>query len=360
MTATQAPPSDAVTEPPSQAGPTRVRGAILLPVLVVLLIVALVINLGAGAVSISPEQLLGIVFGWGDASFTVQQVSVLEAIRAPRVVLTCLVGAALAVSGAALQGVFRNPLADPGLIGVANGAAVGAVGAIVLGLATFGGATTPVAAFAGGLVAAITVYACARHNGRTEVVTLVLTGVAINAIAAAIVGLLTFYANDTQLRTIVFWTLGSMGGSTWSMVLATGPLLAITIVLLPLFGRRLDMLVLGEREAHHLGVHTERLRIGVVGLATLGTGAAVATGGVIVFVGLVIPHLLRIIAGPGHRLLLPASALGGAILMLFADLAARTVAVPAELPVGVLTALIGGPFFLVLLLHTRNRHGGWG
>lgn len=343
---------------------TRRGRAVLLPALGVALLAAVVLNLGAGAVAISPAQVLGILadrvgLDLG-VTWTDQQAAVLEAIRAPRVLMCGLIGAVLATSGAALQGVFRNPLADPSVIGVSSGAAVGAVGAIVLGVAGSGLYATPVAAFVGGLLAALAVYAMSRCDGRTEVVTMVLTGVAVSAICGALVGLLTFLADDAQLRTIVFWSLGSMGGATWSGLSATAPMLVVSVGTLPLLGRPLNALVLGEREARHLGVDTERVRLAVVALAALGTGASVAIAGIVGFVGLVTPHLLRLIAGPDHRLLLPASALGGAVLLLAADLVARTAVVPAELPLGVVTALAGGPFFLVLLLRTRRLHGGWG
>jgi iron complex transport system permease protein len=358
----------------------RVRRAVLLPVLAGLLLVAVLLNLGVGAVPIAPAEVIGILadrlgrwlglplgawLGTGDGH-TDQQAAVLVAIRAPRVVLCALVGAALAVSGAALQGVFRNPLADPSVIGVSSGAAVGAVAAIVFGIGGsvlgggFGAAATPIAAFAGGLVAAVAVYAMSRRDGRTEVVTMVLTGVAVSAICGAVVGLLTFLADDAQLRTIVFWTLGSVGGATWPTVGAVAPMLAACVLAVPAFGHPLNALVLGEREARHVGVDTERVRLVVVGLAALGTGAAVSVAGIVGFVGLITPHLLRLVAGPDHRLLLPASALGGAVLLLAADLVARTAVVPAELPLGVVTALAGGPVFLGLLLRTRRTQGGWG
>jgi iron complex transport system permease protein len=354
---------DATRTAPVRTGAVR---RALLPVLAVLLLVAVVLNLGVGAVPISPAEVLSILAERLGIStgldHTAQQAAVLSAIRAPRVLMCLLIGAVLAVSGAALQGVFRNPLADPGVIGVSSGAAVGAVAAIVLGVGStwFGRTATPVAAFIGGLIAALAVYAMSRRDGRTEVVTMVLTGVAVSAICGAFVGLLTFLADDAQLRTIVFWSLGSMGGSTWESFGAAAPMLLASAVLLPLFGRPLNALVLGEREARHVGVDTERVRLTVVALAALGTGASVSVAGIVGFVGLVTPHLLRLVAGPDHRLLLPASALGGAVLLLVADLVARTVVVPAELPLGVVTALAGGPFFLFLLLRTRRLHGGWG
>lgn len=342
----------------------RVPGVILFSTLSVLLCVAVLLNIGVGAVAILPAQVLAILLDHAGLNtgiaYSQQQDAVLWAIRLPRVVLAMLVGGGLAVAGAALQGIFRNPLAEPGLIGVSSGATVGAVGAIVLGLTPLGIATLPLAAFSGGLIATLAVYAFARQQGRAEVVTLILTGIAINAIAGALTGLFTFYADDQQLRGIVFWSLGSLGGATWQAVTATLPFIVAGVVLIPRWATALNLLVLGEHEARHLGVNTERVRLSIIILAAMMTGAAVAVAGIVGFVGLIVPHLIRLIAGPDHRVLLPASALGGATLLLFADLAARTMVVPAELPLGVVTALAGGPFFLWLLYRTRQQHGGWG
>ncbi|MGE0542891.1 MAG: FecCD family ABC transporter permease [Dehalococcoidia bacterium] len=342
----------------------RRRAPLLLPALVVLLAVAMLLNAGIGAVRIAPPQVIAILLdhaGIGiDVSVTPQQDAVLWNIRLPRILLAALVGGALALAGAVLQGVFRNPLADPSLIGVSSGAAVGAVAAIVAGFTLFGLASLPVAAFTGGMLAMLAVYAFARQDGRTEVVTLILTGIAINAIAGAATGIFFFLADDTQLRTIVFWTLGSLGGATWRSVWAVLPFIGAGMLVLPFWGRQLNLLVLGEREARHLGVNTESMRFLLVALAALIAGASVAVAGVIGFVGLVVPHIIRLIAGPDHRLLLPASTLAGAVLLLLADLAARTLVLPRELPLGVVTALAGGPFFLWLLHRTRREHGGWG
>lgn len=350
-------PAPAPPSPATRAGRRSGWVALaLIPVLIVLLVTAVLANLALGAVDIPVARVARILLGMEQDT---PEAMVLTAIRLPRVVLAVVAGAALAVSGAALQGVFRNPLADPGLIGVSPGAAAGAAFAIVTGIAAFGGATTAIAAFAAGLATAGIGYLAARHHGRTEVVTLILTGVAMSAIAAAVVGVFTYLADDNELRTLVFWTMGSLGTATWSGVVSIAPLAGAAIVALPLFGRALNALVLGEREARHLGFSPERSRVGVIALAALGTGASVSLTGIIGFVGLVVPHLIRLIAGPDHRLLLPASALGGATLLLAADLIARTVVAPAEIPVGVVTALIGGPFFLFLLIHTRRTQGGW-
>jgi iron complex transport system permease protein len=329
-------------------------------------VVTFIVSLGIGSVEMSPPQVLAILaqrllhIDIGVA-YTQQQELVLWNIRLPRICLGVLAGCGLAASGAALQGIFRNPLADPGLIGTSSGAAVGAVGMIMLGIAPLGGTfTMPVAAFAGAVLLTSLVYTLSRHNGRTEVVTLILTGVALNAIAGAFIGLMVFYASDAQLRSITFWTLGSLGGTTWRIVYATVPFVVAGVALLMTTRRALNLMILGEREAFHLGISTERLRMIVIGLAALVSGAIVAAIGIIGFVGLMVPHLMRLLLGPDNRILLPASALGGAILLLAADLCARTVLSPLELPLGIVTAMIGGPYFLWLLHYTRRSQGGWG
>ncbi len=340
------------------------RMALFLPFLVVLLVAVALLSVGRGAVALSPAQVLAILLGKVgvglDIPYTTQQAAVLWNIRLPRVVLSLLVGGGLAIAGATLQGIFRNPLSDPGLIGVSSGAAVGAVGAILFGLTAYGAFVLPMAAFGGGLAATLVVYGLARQGGRAEVVTLLLTGIAVNAICGALTGFLIFLASDAQLRSIVFWSFGSLGGATWTTTFAVAPLILVGTLMLPRWGGVLNLLALGEQEARHLGVETERMRLILIVITALITGAAVAVCGTIAFVGLVVPHLVRLIAGPDHRTLLPASALAGAILLTLADLVARTIAAPVEVPLGVVTALAGGPFFLWLLYRTRQAHGGWG
>ena len=325
---------------------------------------SLLVGVGVGAVPIAPEDAIAIILRHLglDTGATVdpQDDAILWLIRLPRVLLGALVGGALAAAGAALQGVFRNPLADPGLIGVASGASLGAVAAIVLGVTAVVPGGLQIAAFVGGVLAALLVYSLARYEGRTETVTLILTGVAVTAIVGAAIGLLLARADDAELRDVIFWSLGSLGGATWPLVGATAPFVLIGIAVAWARARHLDLMALGEREARNLGVDTERTRIVLVLGLALATGAAVAAAGVIAFVGLVVPHLVRLAAGPAHRLVVPASALAGAALVVFADVAARTVAAPVELPLGVITSLTGGPFFLWLLWRTRRAHGGWG
>ncbi|MFG2761891.1 MULTISPECIES: FecCD family ABC transporter permease [Streptomyces] len=285
--------------------------------------------------------------------------SVLWNVRLPRVALAVLVGASLGCAGALMQGVFGNPLAEPGVIGISAGAAVGAVASIALGLTFFGNWTITVFAFIAGLATVLLVYALSRSGGRTEVVTLILTGIAVNAFAGALIGLFIFFADNAQITQITFWQLGSLSQATWPKVLAVLPCALAGLLIAPFYSRRLDLLALGERPARHLGVDVERLRIVLVLVVALLTAAAVAVAGIISFVGLLVPHLLRMANGPGHRFLVPGSALGGALVLVAGDLAARTVAAPAELPLGVLTALFGSPFFFWLLRRTRRKQGGW-
>ncbi len=334
----------------------------LLTVMLALFVAALFANVGMGAVEIPLAQALSILLSHAGidmgASFEPRTDAILWNIRLPRVVLGILVGGSLGVAGASLQGVFRNPLAEPGIIGVSSGAAVGAVGAIVLGFTLFGATSIAVSAFVCSFIATVIVYMVARTYGQTEVTTLILAGIAVNATAGAATGMLTFIADDDQLRSITFWTLGSVGGATWPVVSSVTPFFLIGLVLLPFWARSLNLLTLGDREARHLGVSTERVRLSVIGLSALVTGAAVSVAGIIGFVGLVVPHVIRLVVGPDHRFLLPASILGGATALLLADLFARTVVIPAELPLGVVTAMVGGPFFLWLVHRTRSKWGG--
>lgn len=280
-------------------------------------------------------------------------------VRFPRVVMAALVGAALATAGALMQGVFGNPLAEPGVVGVSSGAAVAAAVVIVFSLDFAGTWTIAICAFGGGLVTTLIVYVMSRDNGRTEVVTLVLTGIAVNAVASAGLSFLLFLGNTAAREEIVFWTLGSMNGSRWPEVRVVLPLVVVGLVAALLLARQLDLLALGDRAARHVGVDVERLRLVAIVVVAVLTAAGVAFCGVIAFVGLVVPHLIRMVAGPGHRMLVPASALGGAVLLVLADLWARTAIAYADLPIGMLTSLVGGPFFFWLLRRTRRTAGGW-
>ncbi len=338
--------------------------------LAVLLFVVVLASIGIGAVGITPSQVLAILAYQINlplppmlvVPFEQQQAAVLVAIRIPRVLMGAMIGAALAVSGAAMQGMFRNPLADPGLIGVSSGAALAAVATIVLGVSfadtlykQLGPFTLPVAAFVGAVGATVITYHLANVNGRTIVATMLLAGIAMNALLGAGTGFLTFIATDAQLRNITFWTLGSIGGATWRSVAAIAPFAFVAIMLMPRLARVLNAMALGEAEARHLGFDVERAKRWVVVLVSLAVGAAVALAGIIGFIGLIVPHLLRLLMGPDHRGVLPGAALLGAALLLAADLIARTIVAPAELPIGIVTATLGAPFFLWLLLRDRRR-----
>lgn len=360
-------PDTVVGEQATRRAPLR-RGSITPPFLLggltIGLVVAVIVAGASGAYPISPGEVIGsllhaIGIDIGMRADTVGE-DVLWEIRFPRVVLAVLVGASLGCAGAAMQGTFSNPLAEPGIIGVSAGAVVGAVAQIVIGF-TFAGSTWSItlAAFIGGLVTVMLVYIGSRSNGKTEVVTLVLTGVAANAFAGALIGLLIFFSDDAQLRSITFWTLGSMAQATWAKVAVVLPVALTGVVLASIHASKLDLLALGERPARHLGVDVESLRVTMLVIVAVLTAAAVAVSGIILFVGLVIPHLIRMVAGPRHQLLLPASALAGGLILVVADTVARTIAAPSELPLGVLTALIGAPFFLWQLRRTRAQQGGW-
>ncbi|MFD8022727.1 FecCD family ABC transporter permease [Streptomyces lavendulae] len=330
--------------------------------LVAVLLALALVSAGTGAYRIPTADVLASVqhrLGLGGAPLDRVGESVLWNVRLPRVVLAVLVGASLGCAGALMQGVFGNPLAEPGVIGISAGSAVGAVAAIGLGLGFLGNWTVTACAFVAGLVTVGAVYLLSRNGGRTEVVTLILTGIAVNAFAGALIGLFVFFADSGQVNQITFWQLGSLAQATWPKVLAVLPCALAGLIAAPLYARRLDLLALGERPARHLGIDVERLRLALILVVALLTAAAVAVAGVITFVGLLVPHLLRMANGPGHRFLVPGSALAGAVVLAGGDLAARTVAAPAELPLGVLTALIGSPFFFWLLRRTRRRQGGW-
>lgn len=335
----------------------RVPAPAVLIALAVALVAACVLSIAVGAFSIPVGDIIGALFHRGSGDPLAE--SVLWDIRLPRVALGVVVGSSLAAAGALMQGSFANPLAEPGVVGVSSGAALGAVVQIALGFTLAGTWSLAAFAFLGGLGTVALVYFSARSEGRTEVITLVLSGVAINAFAGALIGLLTYLASDAQLRSITFWSLGSLAQATWPKVGVVAPLALAGLVCAMAQARKLDLLALGERSARNLGVDVERLRIVTLAVVALLTAASVAVSGVILFVGLVVPHLVRMVAGPGHRLLLPASALAGAVVLVVADLVARTLVAPAELPLGVLTALIGSPFFFVLLRKTRASQGGW-
>ncbi len=326
-----------------------------------LLIILSLYSLTIGAIPITG---LDVIYSLIGQQQDFQTALVVNEIRLPRLILGIIVGAGLAVAGAAMQGLFRNPLADPGLVGVSSGAALAAVIVIVLGagflsqyVIFWGYFALPIAAFAGGGFVTWLIYKIATKNGRTDVGLMLLTGIAIGAIAGAATGLLTYFATDSELRSLTFWSMGSIASASWQDIsISAGPIL-ISVIVLPFFARALNAFLMGEEVSSHMGFNVKQLKVIVIVLTALAVGAAVSVSGMIGFVGLVAPHLVRILLGPDHRWLLPGSAILGAILVLGSDMVARTILSPAELPIGIVMSALGGPFFLWLLIQRRSRVG---
>ena len=342
------------------------RNAIL-TILGVLLLFVTLLSAAIGAVSIPFSQLSAILLSKIGIHLPVEidprADLVLTGIRLPRVLLGVLAGMALAVSGALMQGLFRNPLADPALIGISSGSSFGASLMIVFGstlpgfvASSLGLFTIALAAFAGGLMVTFIVYTISTRDSQTSVATMLLAGIAMNALCGAGTGGLILFSTDTQLRDLTFWSLGSLGAATWQTLAVVAPFVIIVLIISPWLARALNALLLGESAAHHLGIETQRVKRLVILLSALAVGAVTAVTGLIGFVGLVVPHLIRLTFGPDHRLLLPASALLGGILLVFSDLLARILLQPAEIPIGIITALFGAPFFLWLLMYGFSRN----
>ncbi len=287
------------------------------------------------------------------------QNTVLTEIRLPRVILSGLAGASLGISGAALQGLFRNPLADPGLIGVSAGAALGATLMIVIGGDLFsqyslGVFFIPLAAIAGSSLVILMLYFMTKGFGYEGVTYMLLVGIAINAIAGVGIGILTYISSDAELRSLTFWTMGSFGGVTWPLLLPVILIIVLAIIIMIPYSRQLDLLQLGEPEAYRLGVDVQKLKYTIILTCAASVGASVALSGMIGFVGLIVPHLTRLLGGVNHNYVLPGSALMGAALMIIADLIARIIIQPAELPIGLITSAIGSPFFLWLIFKIKK------
>jgi len=340
--------------------PLRPVGPLALGAVLVLLLGALLAGLLVGAVGLSPGRVLAELadrLPWVsvDSGLTEQQSAIVWELRLPRVVLAGLVGATLAAAGAAYQGVFRNPLADPYLLGVAAGAGLGAT----LGIVSAGSASpaVPAAAFAGALAAAALTYALGGVAGGGRAgTTLILAGVAVAAFFTAVQTFVQQRHADS-VREVYSWILGRLSTVGWTEVGLLAPYAVVSVVVLLLHRRLLDVLAVGEEEAAGLGVSAARVRLLVVAAATLGTAGAVAVGGLIGFVGLVVPHAVRLLTGSSYRVILPLSVLGGAAFLVLADLGARSILSPAEVPIGVITAFVGGPFFALVL---RSSRRGWG
>ncbi len=326
-------------------------------VLTILLPVVALASLVVGTVNISIVDALDTLLGNG----TSQQIgAILLDIRLPRILMAIFVGAVLASTGAVMQGLFRNPLADPSLIGVSSGASVGAslmivtAGGFIQSGALVGLSLVAVGAFVGGFTATLLVYRLATSGIGTSVTTMLLAGIAIAALAGALNSLLSYFSDNDMLRQISLWQMGNLSGASWLKVGIMGSVALLLLILFPRESRALNALLLGESEARHLGIDVQRVKRRLILLTALGVGISVALAGLVGFVGLIIPHMVRLAIGPDHRWLVPASALAGATLLVIADSLARIVVIPAELPTGILTALLGAPFFVVLLLQQRK------
>lgn len=305
---------------------------------------------------------MGHLLGMNQDAGSDRLAMILAQIRLPRLLLGMLAGGGLALSGAVMQALFRNPMADPGLLGVSSGAAFGAVLTIVLGVSLLPGLFTLMGtwlllamAFGGSLVSLLLVYRLARINNRTDIPTMLLAGVAMNAITGSLIGLLSYVASDNELRDLIFWSLGSLEITDWNKLIVAAIVIAPACVAMLAYSGALNANLLGENEARHLGFEIEKVKTRLIILVSLVVGVIVAMSGIIGFVGLVVPHLLRLVVGPDHRLLLPASALFGAGLLVLADIVARTMVAPAEVPIGIITAVLGGPLFLWLLIRHKRR-----
>ncbi|MES2454652.1 MAG: iron ABC transporter permease [Bacteroidota bacterium] len=334
--------------------------------LIIGLLLAASFSMSLGAVRIPVTDVMLILIKklgfFSNKTVSLQHEGVMNIVRIPRVILGLLVGAALGISGTAIQGIFRNPLAEPGLIGISAGASLMAVLIIVLEISLLSSLSNLLGyyllafgAFSGAGIAAIIVYQISKTDGKSNVATMLLAGIAINALAGALTGLITFAADDQQLRNITFWMLGSLGGATWETVMAVLPFILIPVLLLPGMSKPLNAFALGEVQAAQLGLNVGTVKRNVVILATMAVGAAVAVSGIIGFVGLLVPHTIRLLIGVDNKHVLPASALCGALMLTLADMLCRTLIAPVELPIGVITALLGTPLFLYILIKDKKK-----
>lgn len=345
------------------------KWALIILILSVLLLVAVVVATATGPANISADKVAMIIISSAVSKVPVLSdhahiaktwssgdESIIMLVRLPRVMLALLVGASLAVAGVAAQAVFKNPMADPYILGISSGAAMGASLAVVLGAVVFAG-SLQVGAFAGAILAAFLVFSIARTGNKIPVETLILSGVAIAAFFAAINSFM-MYISGNSLQRIVFWAMGAFWNASWDDVFLVAPFAIVGTIIILAFSRDLNVLLLGDESAEHLGTNVNGLKVGILMVISLIAAAAVSVSGIIGFVGLIIPHMMRIIVGPDHRILIPASLLMGGMFMMTADTFSRMVIQPTELPVGIITALLGAPFFVYLLLRKKKSMRG--
>lgn len=328
----------------------RLKYSIYFAISILLLIFTMILSISAGAVKIPLQEIINILFGGGNGTYR----TIILALRFPRVIEAVLVGIGLSVAGTFFQGLLRNPMADPYVLGVSSGAAFGATIAIILGYGIFG---LGILAFITSLITVYFVYALSKSNGRVSMTTMLLAGIAISAFMSALISLMMLLNHDEFSR-IVFWTMGGFSLVNWNSVYFSAPVILIGAIIMYMFSRDLNAILTGEEIAEHLGVNTELVKKIILAAGSLITAAAVSVGGIIGFVGLIIPHISRLIIGPDNRVLVPFSAISGAIFMTFADMLARLLLKPAEIPVGIITAAFGGPFFLYLLIMNKRKSEG--
>jgi iron complex transport system permease protein len=335
------------------------RNKAVLLLLIVLLVAAALLSVGSGAVRVPPLSILRLlVHGVGFHSVQLppqMQRDIVLYIRLPRVLAAVLVGASLAMGGVAMQGLFRNPMASPDILGVSTGASLGAVIAVNTGLFALSVFFLPLLAIGGALGASALIYLISSYKGKTSLLFVVLAGLAISSLFNGLVSAILLFSQAYEVSQFIFWTMGGLEGRTWNHVLLPMPVLLLGMALLFLFARELNLFALGEESAHSLGMHVERTKRIILAITSVLTGMAISISGPVGFVGLLIPHLFRMLTGPDHRSLLPVSAVGGALFLLTSDLVGRAVIPPFEIRVGIITAVLGSPYFIYLIVRYQRR-----
>lgn len=335
------------------------RAAVLLVGLAVALAAAVVAGVSVGAVRVAPVQLLRVLLHqaglrWLEAPDP-QAATIILGLRLPRVLAAVLVGSSLAACGAVMQGLFRNPMASPEILGVSAGGSLGAVAALTTGLAGLSGLVTPAFTMAGALVAAAGIYLLSSSRGVTSLLFIVIAGMAISSLFNGVSSALLLFAREHEVSQYFFWTIGGLEARGWQHILYAAPVLVPGVAVLSLFWRELNVLSLGEESALGLGMNVEFTKRVLLALSAVVTGVAISVGGPIGFVGLLVPHVFRLVSGPDHRTLLPASILGGALFLVLCDLAGRAIAPPYEIRVGIITSVLGSPYLLSLVIRSQRR-----
>lgn len=332
----------------------------IIPIMTVILILIIVAAISIGTVFVPIKTIIKVILHkiglYGNTGFEYEQQAIIYYVRLPRVLAAVLIGAALATVGAVLQGMFRNPMADPGIIGVSSGASLGAVAAIALGLSSQGLFYMPLFASVGAILAALIILTLSLRGGRVATFTLILSGIAVSTFFGAVTSMILSITSRDNVHEFIFWAMGNLYSIRWESIKLVVIPIILGVIILMTFARDLNVMLLGEEEAQSVGVNSSKIRIMILLVAAVTTAAAVCISGPISFVGLIVPHIIRIIIGPDHRLLLPASAIGGSIFLVACDLISRVVFIPTEINVGIVTSLVGAPYFLYLL--TKSRKGG--